>query len=94
MSQPAKQSAAQVLDQQLPSVESLRPALEVALEAAKAGGASQCAAGLAVSTALSVNVRQGEVETVEFQNDRDLGVTVYLGQRKGSASPADLSEAA
>ena len=84
----------QTLDQVLPSVASLQPVLELALEAAKAAGATACSTGLAVSTALSVNVRKGEVETVEFQNDRDLGVTVYVGQRKGSASTADLSEAA
>ncbi len=90
----AERQSGQVLDQQLPDVESLQPVLELALDTAKAAGASACATGLAVSTALSVNVRMGEVETVEFQNDRDLGVTVYVGQRKGSASTADLSEAA
>ncbi len=83
--------AAQTLDQQLPAVESLQPVLELALDSARAAGATACSTGLSVSTALSVNVRKGEVETVEFQNDRDLGVTVYVGQRKGSASTADLS---
>lgn len=90
----AVQQSGQLLDQQLPAVDSLQPVLAQALDAAKAAGASACSTGLAVSTALSVNVRMGEVETVEFQNDRDLGVTVYVGQRKGSASTADLSEAA
>ncbi len=36
----------------------------------------------------------GEVETVEYQRDRSVGVTVYFGQRKGSASTADFSDAA
>jgi PmbA protein len=39
---------------------------------------------------LSVNVRMGEVETVERTRDRGVGLTVYFGQRKGSASTADL----
>src|SRR5690606_27416734 len=36
----------------------------------------------------------GEVETLEYQRDRGMGVTVYRGKRKGSASTADLSERA
>src|SRR5699024_1862952 len=42
-------------------------------------------------TGLSVNVRLGEVETVERTRDRGFGLTVYFGQRKGSASTADLN---
>ena len=40
---------------------------------------------------LSTTVRLGEVDTVEYQRDRGVGVTVYFGKRKGSASTADLS---
>ncbi|MEQ1530619.1 MAG: metalloprotease PmbA, partial [Methylococcales bacterium] len=40
---------------------------------------------------LSVSVRLGEVETIEHHCDQGLGVTVYFGQRKGSASTSDLS---
>jgi len=43
---------------------------------------------------LSVSVRLGEVDTVEYQRDRGLGVTVYFGKRKGAASTADLTPAA
>jgi PmbA protein len=43
-------------------------------------------------TGLSVNVRMGEVETVEATRDRGIAVTVYFGRRKGSASTADLRE--
>jgi PmbA protein len=39
-------------------------------------------------------VRLGEVDTVEYQRDRGLGVTVYFGRRKGGASTADLAPAA
>jgi PmbA protein len=43
---------------------------------------------------LGVTVRLGEVDTIEYQRDRGLGVTVYFGKRKGSASTADLSRQA
>ncbi|HET9329029.1 MAG TPA: metalloprotease PmbA [Steroidobacteraceae bacterium] len=66
----------------------------LALEEARRQGASQCEADASVSQGLSVNVRLREVDTVEYQRDRGLGVTVYFGQRKGAASTADLSAAA
>src|SRR5262249_3546779 len=44
-----------------------------------------------VDTGLSVTARLGEVETLEYQRDRGLGVTVYRDKRKGSASTADLA---
>ena len=44
-----------------------------------------------MSKGLGVTVRLGEVDTIEYQRDRGLGVTVYFGKRKGSASTADLS---
>jgi len=53
-------------------------------------GASQAEVALGEDSGLSVNVRMGEVETVERTQDRSVGVTVYFGQRKGSASTADL----
>jgi PmbA protein len=65
-----------------------------ALEQARGQGASQCEADASVSRGLSVTVRLGEVETIEYQRDRGLAVTVYFGQRKGSASTADLARAA
>ncbi|WP_329742785.1 metalloprotease PmbA [Dyella sp. A6] len=57
---------------------------------ARAAGASQAEVSASVDTGLSVNVRLGEVETVERTRDRGFGLTVYFGQRKGSASTADL----
>jgi PmbA protein len=47
-----------------------------------------------VNQGLSVSVRLGEVDTIEYQRDRGLGLTVYFGHRKGSASTADLTPAA
>ncbi|EGQ9933525.1 TPA: metalloprotease PmbA [Vibrio vulnificus] len=46
------------------------------------------------TTGLSVSTRMCEVENVEFNSDGALGITVYRGQRKGSASTSDLSEKA
>jgi PmbA protein len=68
--------------------------VELALQEAKALGASQSEAAVSVDVGLSVSVRLGEVETVEYQRDRGMGVTVYFGTRKGSASTADLGAAA
>ena len=53
-------------------------------------GASEAEVGMNMDRGLSVNVRMGEVETVEHTRDRGLAITVYFGKRKGSASTADL----
>lgn len=61
---------------------------------AKRQGASSAEAGLSMDQGLSVNVRLGEVETIEHHRSQGLGVTVYFGQRKGSASSTDFSSQA
>ncbi len=61
------------------------------LAEAKQQGASSAEAGLSVDRGLSVSVRLGEVETIEHHRSQGLGVTVYFGQRKGTASSTDLS---
>lgn len=61
---------------------------------ARSRGADQAEAATSVGTGLSVTVRRGEVETLEYQRDRSFTVTVYFGTRKGSASTSDLSPAA
>ncbi|HXI66819.1 MAG TPA: DNA gyrase modulator, partial [Steroidobacteraceae bacterium] len=66
----------------------------LALEEAQRQGATQCEADASVNQGLSVSVRLAEVDTIEYQRDRGLGVTVYFGKRKGSASTADLAPAA
>jgi PmbA protein len=73
------------------SQEDLESIIERALEEARARGASQAEAAVSQDTGLSVGVRLGEVETLEHQRDRSMGITVYFGQRKGSASTADFS---
>jgi PmbA protein len=62
-----------------------------ALARARALGASQAEADVSLQKGLTTTVRLGEVETVEYQRDRGMGITVYFGKRKGSASTADLS---
>jgi len=67
--------------------------VELALAEAKTLGAAQAEAAVSMDVGLSVSARLGEVETVEYQRDRGMGVTVYFGTRKGTASTADLSAA-
>jgi len=64
------------------------------LSVARGLGASDAAAEVSEGAGLSVSVRKGEVETVERNRDKSLGVTVYLGQRRGNASTSDFSRAA
>lgn len=84
----------QVPTQALPSVAELRPRIEQALELARRNGASAAEVHLGASRGLSVSVRKGEVESVQFQRDRDLSLSVFFGQRTGSASTTDLEPAA
>lgn len=72
----------------------LQALAEEAIREAQRLGASQVEAGASVDAGLSLTVRLGEVETLEHQRDRGLGITVYFGTRKGSASTADFSLAA
>lgn len=60
------------------------------LRRCRARGADQAEVSCSEEHGLGVNVRMGEVETVEATRDRGIAVTVYFGQRKGSASTADL----
>ncbi|PCI20824.1 MAG: metalloprotease PmbA [Piscirickettsiaceae bacterium] len=62
---------------------------DVLLEAKKQG-ADEVEVALNIGQGLSVNARLGEVETIEHHRDQGLGVTVYLGRKKGSASSTDL----
>jgi len=64
------------------------------LELAKAGGATAAEAAASSGKGLSLTVRLGEVESVEYHRDKGLGITVYVGERKASASTSDFSEQA
>ncbi len=72
----------------------LSDAVQLALEEAGGHGASSSEAAASLSQGLSVNVRKSEIETVEHTRDRNLVVSVYFGQRTGSASTSDYSPAA
>ena len=62
-----------------------------ALAAARARGASDAEVEISAAVGQSVSVRRGEVETVEYNRDKGLGITVYFGNRRGNASTSDLS---
>lgn len=68
----------------------LEQAVEQVLAAAKRAGASAAEASVSADVGLSVNLRLGEVETLEYHKDHGMGVTVYFGRRKGGASTTDL----
>jgi PmbA protein len=72
----------------------LKQVVESALAEAKASGASQAEADVSLQRGLTVTVRLGEVDTIEYHRDRGLSVTVYFGKAKGSASTADLRPSA
>ncbi len=57
-------------------------------------GATDAAAEASEGCGLSVSVRKGELENVERNRDKSLGVTVYVGQKRGNASTSDFSKAA
>lgn len=71
----------------------LEAAVARALEMATAQ-ADAAEVAISKTTGLSVSTRMCEVENVEFNSDGALGITVYRGHRKGSASTSDLSEKA
>lgn len=65
-----------------------------ALEQAKKQGATAAEIDISESVGQNVQVRQQEVEHIEYQQDKSLDITVYLGQAKGRASTADFSDQA
>jgi len=71
--------------------ERLRELAADVLRHARQHGASACEVDVSESLGQSVTVRRQEVETIEFNRDKGVGVTVYLGQRRGHASTSDFS---
>jgi PmbA protein len=68
--------------------------VDTALAHAKKLGATDAGAEASEGCGLSVSVRKGELENVERNRDKSLGVTVYMGKRRGNASTSDFSKAA
>ena len=74
--------------------EQFQQIVEDTLKLARQLGASDAGAEVSEGVGLSVSVRKGELENVERNRDKSLGVSVYLGQRRGNASTSDFSPAA
>ncbi len=74
--------------------DSLRAMAASVLGFARDCGASDAAVEISESSGLSVNVRKGRIETIEQNRDKGLGVTVYVGRRRGHASSTDFSTSA
>ncbi len=76
------------------SRETFEHLVDHALAHAKKLGATDAGAEASEGCGLSVSVRKGELENVERNRDKSLGVTVYVGHRRGNASTSDFSQAA
>ncbi|WP_437881780.1 metalloprotease PmbA [Pseudomonas sp. LRF_L74] len=72
----------------------LQAQVEQILDEARRQGASACEVAVSIDQGLSTSVRQREVETVEFNRDQGFGITLYAGQRKGSASTSATGDKA
>lgn len=68
--------------------------VENILSEAKQQGADQAEVSVSMEQGLGVSVRKGELENLEFNQDRGFGITLYVGKRKGSASTTDSAQAA
>lgn len=75
-------------------LETLQQLAQDVLAHARKRGASACDVDVSEGFGQSVTVRRSAVETIEYNRDKGIGVTVYLGQQKGYASTSDLSAAA
>ncbi|MFM1870010.1 MAG: hypothetical protein RLY99_754, partial [Pseudomonadota bacterium] len=72
--------------------EQLQELVSFLLTEAKALGATDAAAELSEGSGLSVSVRKGDIETIEQNLDKQAGVTVFIGQRRGNAGTSDFSK--
>ena len=68
--------------------------IQKTLDETKRQGATQAAVYLNTGAGFGVTARLGEVEKVEHEHDKALGVTVFFGHRKGHASSSDFADAA
>ncbi len=62
------------------------------LKAEKTKGASHAEMACSISQGFTVNVRLGEVETIEYNRDKGVDITVYFGNQSGSASTTDVKK--
>ena len=75
-------------------LEDIKEVVSDVLAMARAQGATEAEASMSKVQGIAVSARMQEVENIEFTNDGGLGISVYVGRHKGSASTADLSKAA
>jgi PmbA protein len=73
------------------SIDTLKQITEDILAQARKAGATACEAEVNQGFGQNVTVRLGEVETIEYNRDKGLGVTVYFGHKRGHASTSDFS---
>src|SRR3954471_24801276 len=71
--------------------DALRQLVTDALGYSRTQGATACEADVSERFGLTVTVRRGEVETIEYNRDKSLGISVYLGKRRGHASTSDFA---
>lgn len=75
-------------------LDSIKQMTQDVLRMAKQAGASSAETEVSFGTGQNVSVRMGETETIEYNRDKGISVTVYLGYQKGHASTSDLSATA
>lgn len=80
-----------IAEKQSPGPQELKSIIQQALEEAQRQGVDQAEVAASHDTGLSATARLGDVENLEFTNDRGVGITVYRDSRKGSASTSDIS---
>jgi PmbA protein len=76
------------------SDDQLREIATTLLDYARSRGASAAETEVSEGLGQTVTARRGEVETIEYNRDKGIGVTVYLGQQRGHASSSDFSQQA
>jgi PmbA protein len=90
---PARMPVPGAADSHFPvATDVLERVAHVVLDAARAGGATAAETEVSQAVGQSVSVRKGEVETIAYNRDKGIGVTVYVGARRGHASSADFSD--
>jgi PmbA protein len=71
--------------------ETLREIAQDLIQYARKQGASAASAEVSDGFGQGISVRHGEVETIEYNRDKGLSISVYIGQRRGNASTSDFS---
>lgn len=77
-----------------PEWDNLKAIVSEVLKKAKSLGADAAEAGISYESGLSTTVRMGETETIEFNRDKSLDITVFKGKKKGSVSTSDIRKEA